>query len=177
MRFWRSRHRHPGRRPAFVVAVILQFLCGPQTCRLREIPKTACGSRDLHKPRGNMCSTSSCLLPATNCPPVCWLTFLVGLSLIIRVAAVAFRGTKFCLVGLSPRHNSSFRYWPVLATYYWTGKKVKSQVIARLSLFDRLANVLSYGAFRDATAIKTCGAFRGSQTANTLHSTPGASAR
>jgi len=74
MLFWRSPHRHPGRRPAFVVAVILQLFCGPQTCRLREIPKAACGSRDLHKPRGNMCSTSSCLLPATNCPPICWLT-------------------------------------------------------------------------------------------------------
>jgi hypothetical protein len=63
-----------GSSPGFFVAVILQILCGPQTCRLREIPKAACGSRGLHKPRGNMCSMSSCLLPATNCPPVCWLT-------------------------------------------------------------------------------------------------------
>jgi hypothetical protein len=37
---------------------------------------------------------------------------------------------------------------------------VKSQVIARLSLFDMLANVLSCGAFRAATAIKTYGAFQ-----------------
>ena len=41
--------RKPSSRPAFIVAIILQLFCGPQTCRLREIPKAACGSRDLHK--------------------------------------------------------------------------------------------------------------------------------
>jgi hypothetical protein len=45
---------------------------------------------------------------------------------------VAFRGTKFCLVGFSTHYNWSFRYWAMSATYYRSGKKVKSQVIARL---------------------------------------------
>ena len=66
-----QKSKKPVPKPGFlVVAAILKSFCRAQTCRLRDVQNAACSSRDLPKPRGNMRSTASSLLPYAKCQPV-----------------------------------------------------------------------------------------------------------